>query len=186
MPMNSIETFGENLYLLTDIEIGINKNPEDIIKIFNEIKEQIKYVEQNSLKNLYLFLKAYLQLTLLSIGNPFYQEEEFIEYKALLLESCKKVLFWKKNISFLKREFLKKEKSENYQYLTTLYTILYFLVWAKQVRILRINDENTKIKALIKGYSYDSNKLFDRDIEYDEEIKESILEYKRQRKEENE
>ena len=64
--MNSIETFGENLYLLTDIEIGINKNPEDIIKIFNEIKEQIKYVEQNSLKNLYLFLKAYLQLSLLS------------------------------------------------------------------------------------------------------------------------
>ena len=182
--MNSIETFGENLYLLTDIEIGINKNPEDIIKIFNEIKEQIKYVEQNSLKNLYLFLKAYLQLSLLSIGNPFYQEEEFIEYKALLLESCKKVLFWKKNISFLKREFLKKEKSENYQYLTTLYTILYFLVWSKQVRILRINDENTKIQALIKGYSYDSNKLFDRDIEYDEEIKESILEYKRQRKEE--
>ena len=95
-------------------------------------------------------------------------------------------MFWKKNINFLKREFLKKEKSENYHNLTTLYTILYFLVWSKQVRILRINDENTKIQALIKGYSYASNKLFDRDIEYDEEIKESILEYKRQRKEENE
>ena len=62
----------------------------------------------------------------------------------------------------------------------------FLFVWSKQVRILRINDENTKIQALIKGYSYDSNKLFDRDIEYDEEIKESILEYKRQRKEENE
>ena len=62
----------------------------------------------------------------------------------------------------------------------------FLFVWSKQVRILRINDENAKIKALIKGYSYASNKLFDRDIEYDEEIKESILEYKRQRKEENE
>ena len=62
----------------------------------------------------------------------------------------------------------------------------FLFVWSKQVRILKINDECTKIKALIKGYSYDSNKLFDRDIEYDEEIKESILEYKRQRKEENE
>lgn len=184
--MNSLETFGENLYLLTDIELGINKNPEDIIKIFVEVKEMIAFVEKNNSRDFCLLLKAYFQLSLLSIGNSFYQEEEFIEYKALLLESCKKVLFWKKNINFLKREFLKKEKSENYHNLTTLYTILYFLVWSKQVRILRINDENTKIKALIKGYSYDSNKVFDRDIEYDEEIKESILEYKRQRKEEHE
>ena len=185
MPMNSLETFGENLYLLTDIELGINKNPKDIDRIFFEIKEMMMYVEQNSLKNLYLFLKAYLELTLLSIGNSFYQEQDFIEYKKLLVESCKKVLFWKKNIVFLKQELLKKEKSKNYQDLTSLYTILYFLVCSKHARILRINDENLYITSLIKGYSYESNKCFD-DLEYDEEIKESILEYKRQRKEENE
>lgn len=180
--MNSIETFGENLYLLTDIELGINKNPEDIIKIFVEVKEMIAFVEKNNLRDFYLLCKTFIQISVLSIGISSYQRNELLKYRIFLLESCQKILLWMKNISFVKREFLKKEKNKNYQGLTTLYTILYFLVLSKYTRVLKIKDENTYITALIKGYSYASNKVFD--DEYDEEIKESILAYKKQRKEE--
>lgn len=177
--MSNLETFGENFYILTDVELGINKNIEDIANIFKEVNEMIAFVEKN---NFNLLLKTYFQISVLSMGISSYQRNELLKYRIFLLESCQKILLWMKNISFVKREFLKKEKNKNYQGLTTLYTILYFLVLSKYTRVLKIKDENTYITALIKGYSYASNKVFD--DEYDEEIKESILAYKKQRKEE--
>ena len=180
--MDYSNVYENNIIILSKIENGILSDQEEIKQIFGFIKMQIIYLENNILKSISLYLHSYFDLSLKGIINTFYQKPEFNNYKKSLINNIKNLFFLEKKLVFLKKEKNKKEKNKNYQNLIFLYTILYYIIYSKEIKTLKSNDKTAKLQAFIKGYSLTTYKNIPDDSTYDENIKECILKYKRERK----
>ena len=177
--MDYSSVYENNIVILSKIENGTLTDQEEIKNIFCFVKKQIKYLEKNIIKSLKIYFYSYLKFTFYSIYDPFFQAQEFKDYKKLLILNLKSFLYLEKCTIFIKKKNKKISKDKDYSNLCFLYTIMFFIISSKEIKTINFNNKSLEVQSLIKGYYLDTNRETLDDTIYESSLRKSILEYKK-------
>lgn len=172
------EVFEQNLLLLSNIAVGDETNPVIIEKVFSEIYHNIAIMNPVDIHEFLTWIRRYFFLLGKSMIDSFYHTKEFSMYRRDILQCLKNSLQHKKYLNELKKMFLKCQAEKAYSQLPHLFCVFYQIVCAMDIREYYLIETGNILYYDMKYITYIPKEEIVDPFDFDNGIKESMLELK--------